>query len=74
MDRHKYVKIAYHGFREISKEERIKIYGATPTRESFDEVMMSLKGSLPAVCVRACVCALPFFFSFSPYVLSMATM
>ncbi|KAK6938816.1 HAD-superfamily hydrolase, subfamily IG, 5'-nucleotidase, partial [Dillenia turbinata] len=37
MDRHKYVKIAYHGFRELSKEEKVGTYGNTLIRDSFDE-------------------------------------
>eukprot|EP00897_Mesotaenium_endlicherianum_P009514 jgi/Mesen1/8591/ME000005S08553 len=37
MDRHKYVKVAYHGFREINSEERMATYGNTRARESFDE-------------------------------------
>ncbi|GMH17504.1 hypothetical protein Nepgr_019345 [Nepenthes gracilis] len=37
MDRHKYVKVAYHGFREMSKEEKIGTYGNTLIRDSFDE-------------------------------------
>lgn len=37
MDRHKYVKVAYHGFREMSKEEKIATYGNTLVRDSFDE-------------------------------------
>ncbi|KAH9623218.1 hypothetical protein KSS87_017366 [Heliosperma pusillum] len=37
MDRHKYVKVAYHGFREMSKEEKGETYGNTLTRDSFDE-------------------------------------
>ncbi|XP_057533811.1 uncharacterized protein LOC130811504 [Amaranthus tricolor] len=37
MDRHKYVKVAYHGFREMSKEEKVDTYGNTLTRDSFDE-------------------------------------
>ncbi|XP_021716734.1 5'-nucleotidase domain-containing protein 4-like isoform X1 [Chenopodium quinoa] len=37
MDRHKYVKVAYHGFREMSKEEKVETYGNTLTRDSFDE-------------------------------------
>lgn len=36
MDRHKYVKVAYHGFREMSKEEKVAAYGNTLTRDSFD--------------------------------------
>ena len=26
IDRHKYVKVAYHGFRELSREERRAVY------------------------------------------------
>ncbi|KAJ4701941.1 Purine 5'-nucleotidase [Melia azedarach] len=37
MDRHKYVKVAYHGFREMSKEEKVDAYGNTLLRDSFDE-------------------------------------
>nr|DAD21649.1 TPA_asm: hypothetical protein HUJ06_023112 [Nelumbo nucifera] len=37
MDRHKYVKVAYHGFREMSKEDKIATYGNTLLRDSFDE-------------------------------------
>ncbi|KAG6624908.1 5'-nucleotidase domain-containing protein 4-like isoform X1 [Carya illinoinensis] len=37
MDRHKYVKVAYHGFRELSKEEKVGTYGNTLLRDSFDE-------------------------------------
>ncbi|XP_078179950.1 HAD-superfamily hydrolase, subfamily IG, 5'-nucleotidase isoform X2 [Carex rostrata] len=37
MDRHKYVKVAYHGFKEMSKEEKVAAYGSTLIRDSFDE-------------------------------------
>ncbi|GJN23154.1 hypothetical protein PR202_gb10777 [Eleusine coracana subsp. coracana] len=37
MDRHKYVKVAYHGFRELAKEEKTAAYGSTLIRDSFDE-------------------------------------
>ncbi|XVE69879.1 hypothetical protein DITRI_Ditri10aG0027000 [Diplodiscus trichospermus] len=37
MDRHKYVKVAYHGFRELSKEDKVSTYGNTLLRDSFDE-------------------------------------
>ncbi|KDP38505.1 hypothetical protein JCGZ_04430 [Jatropha curcas] len=37
MDRHKYVKVAYHGFREMSKEEKVDTYGSTLIRDAFDE-------------------------------------
>ncbi|KAL0801876.1 hypothetical protein Bca101_057052 [Brassica carinata] len=36
MDRHKYVKVAYHGFKELSKEEKVDIYGTSLVRDSFD--------------------------------------
>jgi hypothetical protein len=37
MDRHKYVKVAYHGFKELSKEEKVGTYGNTLVRDAFDE-------------------------------------
>ncbi|XP_039060461.1 5'-nucleotidase domain-containing protein 4-like isoform X4 [Hibiscus syriacus] len=37
MDRHKYVKVAYHGFRGLSKEDKVGTYGNTLIRDSFDE-------------------------------------
>ncbi|KAK3009760.1 hypothetical protein RJ639_014278, partial [Escallonia herrerae] len=37
MDRHKYVKVAYHGFKELSKEDKVAAYGSTLTRDAFDE-------------------------------------
>ncbi|KAL6511760.1 hypothetical protein OROGR_021357 [Orobanche gracilis] len=37
MDRHKYVKVAYHGFRELSKEEKVAAYGSRLIRDAFDE-------------------------------------
>ncbi|KAF6166649.1 hypothetical protein GIB67_005511 [Kingdonia uniflora] len=37
MDRHKYVKVAYHGFKEMSKECKMATYGNTMIRDSFDE-------------------------------------
>ncbi|PKI45152.1 hypothetical protein CRG98_034456 [Punica granatum] len=37
MDRHKYVKVGYHGFRELSKEEKVQSYGSTYIRDAFDE-------------------------------------
>ncbi|XAR61760.1 5'-nucleotidase [Bertholletia excelsa] len=37
MDRHKYVKVAYHGFRELSKEDKVATYGSALIRDSFDE-------------------------------------
>lgn len=37
MDRHKYVKVAYHGFKEMSKGDKVATYGNTFVRDSFDE-------------------------------------
>ncbi|KAJ4963430.1 hypothetical protein NE237_023369 [Protea cynaroides] len=37
MDRHKYIKIAHHGFREMSKSDKIATYGNTLIRNPFDE-------------------------------------
>lgn len=37
MDRHKYVKVAYHGFREMLKEDKVATYGNNLLRDSFDE-------------------------------------
>ncbi|XP_023728219.1 uncharacterized protein LOC111875922 [Lactuca sativa] len=36
MDRHKYVKVAYHGFRLISKNEKVSTYGNSFVRDAFD--------------------------------------
>ncbi|KAI3736980.1 hypothetical protein L2E82_26971 [Cichorium intybus] len=36
MDRHKYVKVAYHGFRLISKNEKVATYGNSFVRDAFD--------------------------------------
>ncbi|TKY57717.1 Cytosolic purine 5'-nucleotidase [Spatholobus suberectus] len=36
MDRHKYVKVAYHGFKELSKEDKVETYGNTLVHDSFD--------------------------------------
>ena len=32
VDRHKYVKIAYHGFRKLSREERLATYADSQVR------------------------------------------
>ena len=37
MDRHKYVKIAYHGFREMTRDARLETYGNAPSRDTYDE-------------------------------------
>jgi len=36
MDRHKYVKLALHGFRQLSSEQRKHTYGNASQRQSFD--------------------------------------
>ena len=46
MDRHKYVKVAYHGFRELSKEDKVGTYGNTLVRDSFDEPVYALIDTL----------------------------
>lgn len=46
MDRHKYVKIAYHGFKEMSKDDKIATYGNTLLRDSFDEPDYALVDTL----------------------------
>lgn len=37
IDRHKYVKVAYHGFRELTRAERRAVYSDTNERYEFDE-------------------------------------
>ena len=46
MDRHKYVKLAYHGFRELSREERLATYADAAVRESYDEPDYALLDTL----------------------------
>ncbi|KAL6493105.1 hypothetical protein OROGR_032864 [Orobanche gracilis] len=46
MDRHKYVKVAYHGFRELSKEEKVAAYGSGLIRDAFDEPEYALIDTL----------------------------
>ncbi|ERN17467.1 5'-nucleotidase domain-containing protein 4 isoform X2 [Amborella trichopoda] len=46
MDRHKYVKVAYHGFKELSKEDKVATYGNTMLRDSFDEPDYALVDTL----------------------------
>ncbi|KAL3840305.1 hypothetical protein ACJIZ3_024896 [Penstemon smallii] len=46
MDRHKYVKVAYHGFRELSKEDKVATYGSTLLRDAFDEPEYALIDTL----------------------------
>ncbi|KAL2318733.1 hypothetical protein Fmac_032609 [Flemingia macrophylla] len=36
MDRHKYVKVAYHGFTELSKEDKVGTYANSLVHDSFD--------------------------------------
>lgn len=37
VDRHKYVKIAFHGFRSLSRDERMSTYNESDQRHEFDE-------------------------------------
>lgn len=37
IDRHKYVKLAYHGFKEMSGRERMAAYNEREIRDSFEE-------------------------------------
>jgi len=37
IDRHKYVKMAHHGFSSLSREERIDTYNRCTVQESFDD-------------------------------------
>ncbi|EPS70199.1 hypothetical protein M569_04560, partial [Genlisea aurea] len=46
MDRHKYVKVSYHGFREMLKEEKVATYGNTLIRDAFDEPEYALIDTL----------------------------
>jgi 5'-nucleotidase len=46
MDRHKYVKLAFHGFTELPREERLALYADAPGRESFDEPVYALLDTL----------------------------
>jgi HAD superfamily 5'-nucleotidase-like hydrolase len=36
-DRHKYVKVAYHGFRQLTGDQRSATYNASPVRAEFEE-------------------------------------
>ncbi|KAF5955801.1 hypothetical protein HYC85_008657 [Camellia sinensis] len=46
MDRHKYVKVAYHGFKELLKEDKVATYGSTLIRDTFDEPNYALIDTL----------------------------
>lgn len=37
VDRHKYVKVAYHGFRLLSREERAVHYNHSAVRDDYEE-------------------------------------
>ncbi|KAK9829767.1 hypothetical protein WJX72_007769 [[Myrmecia] bisecta] len=37
IDRHKYVKLAYHGFRQLSRAERLATYSNAEERHEYDE-------------------------------------
>ncbi|AES99585.2 cytosolic purine 5'-nucleotidase [Medicago truncatula] len=46
MDCHKYVKIAYHGFEELSKDRKVEAYGKFLVSNSFDEPEYALIDTL----------------------------
>jgi HAD superfamily 5'-nucleotidase-like hydrolase len=46
MDRHKYVKLAFHGFKELPRAERLASYADSARRESFDEPDFALLDTL----------------------------
>ncbi|XP_004490988.1 uncharacterized protein [Cicer arietinum] len=46
MDCYKYVKVAYHGFKELSKEEKLLIYGNTLVSTSYDQPEYALIDTL----------------------------
>jgi hypothetical protein len=46
MDCHKYVKIAYHGFEELSKDRKVDAYGKFLVSNSFDEPEYALIDTL----------------------------
>ncbi|CAI8583417.1 unnamed protein product [Vicia faba] len=46
MDCHKYVKVAYHGFEELSKEDKVQAYGKFFVSNSFDEPEYALVDTL----------------------------
>ena len=46
VDRHKYVKLAYHGFRELSRDDRLETYARSPETASFDEPDFALIDTL----------------------------
>jgi HAD superfamily 5'-nucleotidase-like hydrolase len=46
MDRHKYVKLAFHGFKELSRAERLATYADAAVRESYDEPDYALLDTL----------------------------
>lgn len=37
IDRHKYCKLAYHGFKELSREERMETYNSSNERQEYEE-------------------------------------
>lgn len=46
IDRHKYVKLAYHGFSELSREERLSTYARTSEAFDYDEPDFALIDTL----------------------------
>lgn len=46
MDRHKYVKIAFHGFKQLSREERLATYALQRVSPKFSPQPISVPDSL----------------------------
>lgn len=66
-DRHKYCKVAFHGFKPLTREERMRTYNQRETRDAFDEpdytlidTMFSLSEAYLYMQASACAVALAF--------------
>lgn len=46
VDRHKYVKLAYHGFKELPRAERLRLYNNSSLQHDFDEPNYALIDTL----------------------------
>lgn len=46
IDRHKYVKLAFHGFRALPREQRMSVYNNADKREEYDEPAFALIDTL----------------------------
>jgi len=45
VDRHKYVKIAYHGFRQLPRDQRLSIYANSDVRIHYTPLLKLLNPS-----------------------------